>query len=302
MCKIIYYHGLYSSFPEISFSDPAFTHHDFARQIDLLSRRYELITLNEALERSVETNGLKQTLCVTTDDGLADNQIFVEILTAYNAKFTMFLNNNFIDNQDMMWRNKIRYVENHTDCAQQIQLIRKLSKSYGFSLPTTAVSLLDWSRCWPMALKDKLADQLWELAGLGTVTEFLDRRKPYLTWSQIREMIRQGHSIGAHTRSHPDCSQLSWDELKWETIDAMDELRKNSDSAVQFLSYPFGNRVRPEWDRRLRVEYPALKRTLGIAPMMYSPELEEREDMEKVFWKSMVYLYLMPVKRALFRR
>ncbi|GAB3317353.1 hypothetical protein GCM10027299_08610 [Larkinella ripae] len=300
MCKIIYYHGLYSSFPELSFSDPAFTRQDFARQIDLLSRRYELITLNEALDRSTEKNGLKQTLCVTTDDGLVDNQIFAEILNRNKARFTLFLNNNFIGNQDMMWRNKIRYVETQTDRHRQNRLIDQLAGSHGLRVPTVPMTLLDWSRSWPMALKDHLADQLWALAGLGTVSEFLDRRKPYLSWTQIGEMTRQGHAIGGHTRSHPDCSLLSWDELQAETVGAMDDLRQRANAPVHFLSYPFGRRIRSDWDQRLKAENPDLKRTLGIAPRWQSPDLEEREDMEKGFWKSMVYFYLMPVKRAFF--
>ncbi|MGA0557725.1 polysaccharide deacetylase family protein [Larkinella sp. VNQ87] len=300
MCKIIYYHGLYSSFPELSFSDPAFTRQDFARQVELLSRRYELITLNEALERSNEKNGLKQTLCVTTDDGLADNLVFAEILDRCNGKLTLFLNNNFIDNQDMMWRNKIRYVEHHTDSYRQNRLIGQLAETYQLWVPKSSLSLLNWSRTWPMALKDHLADRLWEEAGLGTVREFLERRKLYLNWTEIKELTRQGHAIGGHTRSHPDCSLLSWEELKAETVDAVGELRQRSGEPVHFLAYPFGIRPRSAWDRRLRAENSGLKRTMGIAPSLQSPTLEEREDMEKSFWKSMVYLYLMPVKRALF--
>ncbi|WP_128548317.1 polysaccharide deacetylase family protein [Larkinella soli] len=300
MGKLIYYHGIYSSCPELSFSNPAFTLKDFERQIRLLSRRYELISLDEALARSTEKDGLKGTLCVTTDDGLADNLRFAEILENHQARFTLFLNNDFIDNRNLMWRNKVLLAGNRLDARQQARLIRSLSEKYRLPHPAHAVTLLDWSQYWPMALKDELADQLWQEGGLGTVAEFLEARKPYLTRAQIAEMVRKGHAIGAHTRSHPDCSLLSWEQLREETVDAVAALSALFDRPVRFLSYPFGRRPRPDWDRRVREESRTLKATLGITPRLRSGELEEREDMEKPFWKSLFYFYLMPLKRALF--
>ena len=46
---------------------------DFARQIDWLARRFDLVSLEEAQRRIASGHNTRPTACITFDDGYADN-------------------------------------------------------------------------------------------------------------------------------------------------------------------------------------------------------------------------------------
>ena len=312
MCKIIYYHGLPGRFPELSSVNQAFTLAHFRRQIRWLSNRYELITVDEVLNRSGAKNGLTNTVCITTDDGLADNAIFAEIVAGYGGRMTLFLNTAVLDNRDLMWRHKVNYVASMTDAARQKTLIGNLtdpSRSVGSRsrsrLPQSGQptlrqpTLQDWSQHWPMRQKDSLADALWNRAGLAPVGEFLAWQQPYLSWQQVRSLVADGHAVGTHTVSHPDCSRLDWDDLRDEVVESARTIREHTGRPVQALTWPFGRRPKPELERRLRHENPTIRLLMGIAPMFGFVSLEEREDMEHPFLTALFNLYAQPLRRLI---
>jgi peptidoglycan/xylan/chitin deacetylase (PgdA/CDA1 family) len=57
----------------------------------------------------------------------------------------------------------------------------------------------------------------------------------------LRHLIREGHSIGAHTANHARLSQLSGTELIKEIIESADELEKLLSINVEHFAYTFGN-------------------------------------------------------------
>lgn len=302
MCKIIYYHGLPGRFPELSSVNQGFTLAHFRRQIRWFSNRYELITVDEVLNRVGAKNGLTNAVCVTTDDGLADNEIFAEIVADCGGRMTLFLNTAFLDNRDLMWRHKVNYIVSVTDVTQQKALIGDLvgRNSSRLSLPQSGrTTLRDWSQFWPMEQKDSLATELWTNAGLAPVSDFMDWHTPYLSWPQVRALVADGHAIGTHTVSHPDCSRLTWNELRHEITESARIIREQTGRSVQALTYPFGRRPKPVLERRLRHENPAIKLLMGIAPMLGFASLEEREDMEHPFLTALFNLYLQPLRRLI---
>jgi len=60
-----------------------------------------------------------------------------------------------------------------------------------------------------------------------------------MSWKQAR-VLAEKHEIGAHTRNHPDLSELSYDDLVDEIIGCKDELERELATAVDHFAYPYG--------------------------------------------------------------
>jgi len=63
-----------------------------------------------------------------------------------------------------------------------------------------------------MSNKDRFADFLWDAADLKTLGSWLYITKPYMTTDEIRYLANNGFDIGSHTRTHPMCTKLNFEE------------------------------------------------------------------------------------------
>lgn len=63
---------------------------------------------------------------------------------------------------------------------------------------------------------------------------------PMLSWTEIEELKRQGHSIGGHTVTHPLLPQLSLSRARAEILDNKIDLENRLGCSVEFFAYPVG--------------------------------------------------------------
>ena len=68
-----------------------------------------------------------------------------------------------------------------------------------------------------------------------------------LAWQEIRDMRRSGIDFGAHTRTHPDLTRLSLDQVETEICDSKTTIEDALDAEVACFAYPYGR-----YDRRSR--------------------------------------------------
>src|SRR4051794_8378019 len=68
--QILFYHRVADEHP----NGWTMSRRSFARQIDWLRRRFEIVSLNEAQARIASGRNQHPTACVTFDDGYADNR------------------------------------------------------------------------------------------------------------------------------------------------------------------------------------------------------------------------------------
>lgn len=75
------------------------------------------------------------------------------------------------------------------------------------------------------------------------VRERLLLSKPHriLTWDGARALLRAGHTVGGHTRSHARMSELSVAEQKAEIRDDRTRLAEMLGTSITTFAYPFGN-------------------------------------------------------------
>jgi len=61
-------------------------------------------------------------------------------------------------------------------------------------------------------------------------------------WDDLRHLLQQGHSIGAHTRTHARLSSIAdQQELEREIVGSGDELSANLQIPIDCFAYPFGD-------------------------------------------------------------
>jgi peptidoglycan/xylan/chitin deacetylase (PgdA/CDA1 family) len=65
-----------------------------------------------------------------------------------------------------------------------------------------------------------------------------------LAWAEAAELLRLGHEVGSHTRTHPNLVALEPSALEEELASSRDELERRLGHSVAHLSAPYGDRAR----------------------------------------------------------
>jgi len=71
------------------------------------------------------------------------------------------------------------------------------------------------------------------------ITDYLNH-SGYLTGEEVLELAQAGVEIGAHTKTHPDLSQIDKYDLPWQIEGSRADLLKLGVKKVETLAYPYG--------------------------------------------------------------
>jgi peptidoglycan/xylan/chitin deacetylase (PgdA/CDA1 family) len=101
---------------------------------------------------------------------------------------------------------------------------------------------------------------------------------PLLGWHALGALVEQGATIGAHTRSHPQLSSLSADDLDRELEGGQADVHRHLGVRPMDFAYPYGdedNRVRQAARKYYARAYSTEFRVLGEADdVMSIPRLD----------------------------
>ncbi len=99
------------------------------------------------------------------------------------------------------------------------------------------------------SLKDHLlvaAPMLEERGWRGTfciVTDWVGKGDKYLSWDDVRELVRRGHEIATHTKSHRNLVSLLENgqeaEVRREILESADKMASETGFAPRFMFSPF---------------------------------------------------------------
>ena len=62
-----------------------------------------------------------------------------------------------------------------------------------------------------------------------------------MSWDEIGWLVEHGHTIGAHTDTHPKLSQLTPDDRHRQIIESADKMEQEIGQSITQFAYPFGN-------------------------------------------------------------
>jgi len=300
--RILYYHMVSDNTPDYYFSNKGITYDGFYNQIYEYKKRFKFIPLSEAVWRIDAGKTVKNCISVTTDDGFVENyNIIAPFLLKENINATFFLINNCIDNKSLMWRNKQAFIHNKLGIKDTYNLISNFAQNKDLPLPCKNEDIFAWSkRVFGMKQKDMLTSEIWEKAGMEPINVFLDKRKPYMTTEQIKDLVTKGFEIGAHTNTHPFCNMIDYDLLKEEVIGSIREIKEKTGYNVNLFSYPFGYRASMENEKKLILEFgKEVKALIGIKNVLKNKSVYKLErDMQETTPDMAAFrFYLLPYFR-----
>jgi peptidoglycan/xylan/chitin deacetylase (PgdA/CDA1 family) len=278
--KIVYAHHVGPPAPHLATFGPAFGPEELDAQLTTLARHFQFAPLATVLEQTAATASL---VAVTFDDGfdlIASGA--KDVLDAHGVKATTFVLTAMLDNRGLMWRNKLSAIRALRPADAYVPAYNRVTAQVGAPPIREASELLGAAMHWDMSRKDELADALWDACDMPSLAEYLDEHRPYLTREQLATWVADGHSVGLHTATHPDCSRLDADGVRAEILEPARRLSAELGVARLHFSFPFGRRCRPELQPLLERDG-LLGCALGIrgfSPSGTSPMRLERASIE----------------------
>ena len=89
-----------------------------------------------------------------------------------------------------------------------------------------------------------ILQQLGMKAVFFVTSDFMERRRGFCSWAQLREMAEQGMTIGSHGRTHRFLDDLSDAEAVAELADSKQAIELGIGRAIDQVSFP-GGRFKP---------------------------------------------------------
>ena len=186
---------------------------DFENDLDYLLQHFKPISLQELIVLKKNEEELKEPCFhVTFDDGLREvYDVVVPILIKRKIPATFFINTDFIDNKKLFYRFKASVL------TEQI----------------AANGMLDLN-----CNEENDIDGFAETIGYS-FEDYLEKEKPYLTTSQIHELIKKGFTIGAHSKNHPKYKLITQNEQIEQTLGSLEVLKQQFHLDYSVFSFPF---------------------------------------------------------------
>lgn len=236
--SVVLFHRVLSA-PDPMFPDDI-DRYRFEAICDWLVNWFNVMPLDEALQRALDGRLPERALAITFDDGYADNHdLALPILRARGLVATFFIASAFLDG-GRMWNDTI--IESVRRCTQPVLDLESLGlPNVGpIDLQTTeqrrgaANRLLGAVKYLPMVQREQLANRVATLAGASLPDDLM------MTSAQLRTMAAAGMQIGAHTVNHPILARLDDQEADTEINAGKRALEELLQQPMTMFAYPNG--------------------------------------------------------------
>ena len=246
---ILMYHRILASTDNKScFVQPGMfvTTASFERQIAFLRDRYEIVFLEELVEKALKGENVGELCAITFDDGWRDN--FTEafpVLEKYRVPATIFLASGFVGTDRMFWPEEICYYLNRnvvdkTSFDNGPQSYIRFSEETGRYRQCERETFFD--RSIEIMKEYSPADREEILGYYRCMHKAESIPRETLNWYEAREMLVSGLvRFGAHTVNHEILDQVSLQKAKDEICISRKEIEHCLGSNVNTFAYPNGN-------------------------------------------------------------
>lgn len=240
--SILTYHRV---LPAVDYMRPIeTTASDFEWQMELLSQHFNPLSLSDALTQLKYGELPERAVCVTFDDGYADNKNHaLPILKQFGVPATVFVATDFLGG-GIMWNDVV------------IETLRVLSgdeidlRSEGLGIYSireiedrrkSAGTIIRKIKHWPPEKRAAIVALIESKVG-GHPTDLM------MSNDDLVSMRESGVEIGAHTKSHPILSTLDLPMVREEVTGSKKYLEAVLGEEVRYFAYPNG---RPGIDYRM---------------------------------------------------
>ena len=242
----------------------------------------------------------RRTFSISTDDGYSENyEVLLPFLEKEKVPCTFYLVNNVIDNKSWIWNDRLFYIENSQNAVSE-SVKKEIAGKFNLGDSDRFQNLFQWAfHEWPMRLADVISKELWIKSGCPPEAEVLNDLKPYLSSEQVKEIVAAGFEIGAHTCSHYNLARLDYQTAHDEIVESFKRLRENFNCKVQYFAYPYGERIKPDYEAKILKAADA-KLFTGIHSDNnngFGKYFFQRDDVETNLLRSKYNFLLLPLRR-----
>jgi len=233
----------------------------FEKDLDFLQQHFEMVDWETFLKLKTEKIKTKKpTILLTFDDGYSEfYNIIAPILQKKGIYAMNFINPKFIDNKELMWRNKASLIV--SEILEKKALQTKISDFPDFNkdLNKSIKSILNIT----FEHKNMLDDISSHLK--IDFTNYLKKHPVYLTTEQLQKLKNDGFGISSHGWDHPLYNQLLLNEQLENTQKSLDFMAENHFLSDTF-AFPFTDHlVNHNFFDSVFNQNPDLKFTFGAA-------------------------------------
>lgn len=210
----------------------------FLNDLNILTSNYQSINPKDLLENK----NLKNNFLLSFDDGLKEvYTIIYPILKKYNLKAIFFINPNFVDNNEGLYKHYISIIISHLKKNNfEKSTLDKISQILSFNYNNVEEFKQKFINI-KFSEREKI-NTILELLNLD-IKKNLKENQPYITKEQIQEMIDDGFYFGGHTMTHPPLNQLTHEEQKNEIINSINWLKENFNINYSLFAFPFSDKT-----------------------------------------------------------
>ena len=211
---------------------------EFERDLDHMLRFFEPVSM----ERLGQHEGQKTSgrhMVLSFDDGLMEcHQFIAPLLQKKGVPAIFFLNNQFIDNQDLFYRYKAsilidRILSNRDAMANAADYLALPEEQL-----VKAIQLIKYRQ-------QPLLDAIAPLVEID-YTEYLKRHPVYMTSDHIKDLVQWGFDLGGHSSDHFDFAVLQEEEMIEQVKTCIQDLRKRFALETAYFAFPFTSEGVPE--------------------------------------------------------
>ncbi len=221
--------------PHIKHLYPLKSNKEFINDLDFLLKNFTPVSFHD-FYNSLQTgnNFKKPSFLLTFDDGLKEfYTVVAPILKQKGIPAICFLNSGFIDNKALFYRYKVSLL---IDFIKENKINKMVFKTFPLVFKSddkVFETLLNVKYS-----DDYLLDQIAFALGLSFDC-FLKTVQPYLSKVQIKELINQDFSFGAHSIDHPLYADLSLENQLYQTQNSVDDICKQFNLNYKAFAFPF---------------------------------------------------------------
>ncbi len=213
----------------------------FTWHMELMSRYFNVLSLKDALKKTDEDNLPPRAVCITFDDGYADNYLnALPILNKFGLEATFFIADGFL-NGGIMWNDcvieGVRNVKGNELDLRDIKLGDFDISNDGKKASVAETILKTIKHCEPNQRKE-YAEYFFSLIP-KSASEIM------LTTGQLRKLHKSGMEIGGHTKTHPILATIDSTQASLEIKENKQVLESILETQINFFAYPNG---KPKFD------------------------------------------------------
>lgn len=233
--SILIYHRVHKE------ADPIFPEEQDARrfdaQLERITKSFHVMPLPDAVA-ALNTGGLPSgAVCITFDDGYADNaEIALPILRRHAVSATFFISTGFLDG-GRMWNDSV--IESIRRASTQVLDLRTIGLGVhdigGWAARRAAIEdLIGQLKYLPQDERQEKVDHIEQAVGERLPNDLMLRSE------QVRALVDASMTVGAHTMSHPILARLPAAAARREIAAGRETLESIIGKPVTLFAYPNG--------------------------------------------------------------